>query len=451
MYAAILRDERMPIALRSLSRLSLVARLRNLLLPLLAAAALAGCQDVSEFATAKHMTPVPSGLQRKADAFGMPKRSPILLRIYKEESVLEVWKADKSGQFKLLTDYKICAWSGGLGPKMKEGDRQAPEGFYTVTPGQMNPHSSYFLSFNIGFPNSFDRSLNRTGTHIMVHGDCSSRGCYAMEDKGISEIYALAREAFAGGQRGFQIQAFPFRMTPENMAKHAESEHFEFWKMLKEGSDHFEVTKRTPQVDVCGRKYVFDAKPNAGNFTPTDPCPAYSVEQQIEQLVAAKRDADSAKMDIVIARLQDEKERETRNAEREKALAKFFNPSGDTGTVQVPGTAVVNAAPPAAVLGVTPAQPAAPSGGAAPPAVASIAAPAATGTTSAPSNGLPGVSVSSTGMAAPKAAPAQPAAASEAPSTALGFAETDDSEDGFFSSVAKGSKGLFRRAGSLLN
>ena len=61
------------------------------------------------------------------------------MRIFKEEAELEVWKEDKTGRFALLKTYPICRWSGELGPKVKEGDRQAPEGFYTITPALMNP------------------------------------------------------------------------------------------------------------------------------------------------------------------------------------------------------------------------------------------------------------------------------------------------------------------------
>ena len=130
---------------------------------------------------------------------------------------------DRSGYHALLKTYPICRWSGELGPKIKEGDRQAPEGFYTITPGLMNPNSSYYLAINMGFPNAYDKAHGRTGAFLMIHGDCSSRGCYAMTDEQIAEIYALARESFLGGQRSFQIQAYPFRMTPINMAKHRAS------------------------------------------------------------------------------------------------------------------------------------------------------------------------------------------------------------------------------------
>ena len=189
----------------------------------------------------------------------MDLNSPILVRLFKQEAELEVWKQDRSGRFALLKTYPICRWSGDLGPKVREGDRQAPEGFYTISPAQMNPQSAYYLSFNTGYPNAFDKALGRTGSQLMVHGDCSSRGCYAMTDEQIAEIYSLGRESFFGGQRAFQLQAYPFKMTPVNMAKHRNNPNMPFWKMIKEGYDHFEVTRQEPKVDFCEKKYVFDA------------------------------------------------------------------------------------------------------------------------------------------------------------------------------------------------
>ena len=177
----------------------------------------------------------------------MDKESPILVRLFKEESELEVWKQDRTGRFALLKTYPICRWSGELGPKIKEGDRQAPEGFYNITPGQMNPNSQYYLSFDLGYPNAFDRAYGRTGAQLMVHGDCSSRGCYSMTDEQISEIYALGRDAFFGGQKSFQVQAYPFRMTAQNLAKHRNNPNIAFWKMLKKGNDHFEVSQPRAQ------------------------------------------------------------------------------------------------------------------------------------------------------------------------------------------------------------
>ena len=232
------------------------------------------------------MQPLSERMLTEIDRRNMEKESPILVRIFKEESELEVWKEDKTGRLALLKTYPICRWSGELGPKIKEGDRQAPEGFYTISPGLMNPNSNYYLAINMGFPNAYDRSNGRTGGFLMIHGDCSSRGCYAMTDEQIAEIYALARESFFGGQKSFQIQAFPFRMTPVNMAKHRNSPHMAFWKMLKQGYDHFEVTRLEPKVDVCEKRYVFDAE-SSSKFSAADRCPAYKVPAD---LVAAVRD-----------------------------------------------------------------------------------------------------------------------------------------------------------------
>jgi len=236
--------------------------------------ALAGCQGGLDDLTPKAQRSVPQKLITKMKAKSMSYGSPIAIRIFKQEGDLEVWKQKTSGRFALLKTYKICKWSGKLGPKFKEGDRQAPEGFYTVKPYQMNPNSSYYLSFNMGFPNKFDRSRGRTGTYLMIHGACSSAGCYSMTDEQIGEIYALARDTFSGGQKSFQIQSFPFRMTPAKMFEYRNNPNFAFWKMLKIGYDHFETTKRPPNVDVCGKKYRFNVAPESGRkFSARSSCP----------------------------------------------------------------------------------------------------------------------------------------------------------------------------------
>src|SRR6516165_6573472 len=267
-----------------------------------AAAALAGCDnekipDIS----GRHMQPLSDAVLDELDRKNMPKESPILIRIFKEESELELWKVDKSRRFAFLRSYPICRWSGDLGPKFQEGDRQAPEGFYTVTPDLMNPNSHYHLAINTGFPNAFDRANGRSGASLMIHGDCASVGCYAMTDEQIAEIYALAREAFFGGQRSFQIQAYPFRMTPLNMARHRNSTHLAFWKDLKEGYDHFELTRKEPKVAVCDKHYVFDAQ-SSGNFNPVDRCPAYSVPPQIASAVHRKHHRDEIETAQLISR-----------------------------------------------------------------------------------------------------------------------------------------------------
>ena len=272
-----------------------------------AAVALAGCQTDGLQST-KHLKPLSPKMLALLEQKQMPKETPILVRIFKEEAELEVWKQDASGRFALLKAYPICRWSGELGPKVKEGDRQAPEGFYNITPAQMNPNSQYYLSFNLGYPNAFDRAHGRTGAHLMVHGDCSSAGCYSMTDDQIAEIYALGRESFFGGQKSFQVQAYPFRMTPLNMAKHRNNPHLAFWKMLKEGYDHFEVARTEPKIDVCEKRYVFNAQaPASGSgqaptFRAADRCPAYEVDPDLAREVAAKTHRDEIQFAELVRR-----------------------------------------------------------------------------------------------------------------------------------------------------
>ena len=227
----------------------------------------------------------------------MPKHSPIVLRVFKEEAELEVWKQDTTGHFQIFKTYPICRWSGDLGPKLHQGDRQTPEGFYTITPKLMNPNSNFYLAINTGFPNRYDKANDRDGISLMIHGDCSSSGCYAMTDEQISEIYSLARDSFLGGHPSFQVQAYPFRMTPANLARHRTNPHMAFWKMLKIGNDHFEATHLEPKVEVCDRRYVFDAQPPAASskplvFDPVGECPAFVVNAKIARAALERQHAD---------------------------------------------------------------------------------------------------------------------------------------------------------------
>lgn len=271
------------------------SRLRLVALAGVAALALAACNQ-TDYASRKANKPLSPQMLSLLAQKDMAPASPILVQIFKEESELEVWKQASDGTYARLKTYPICRWSGELGPKKKIGDRQAPEGFYTITPGQMNPNSSYYLSFNLGFPNAYDKALGRTGEFLMVHGDCSSAGCYAMTDEQISEIFSLARESFAGGQRAFQVQAYPFRMTPKNLARHRNNPNMPFWNNLKEGYDHFAVTRQVPKVDMCGYKYVFDAQSTGGRFDASAPCPGYQVPPAIASAVASKVRQDNARV-----------------------------------------------------------------------------------------------------------------------------------------------------------
>jgi murein L,D-transpeptidase YafK len=273
---------------------------RRLAVLVTAAFILAGCSgvQVSEHRSDK---PIPAPLIQRMVEKGMMPGDPIFMRIYKAESELEIWKRDRSGRFALLQTWPICRWSGQLGPKQKQGDRMAPEGFYMVSRRQLNPNSSYHLSFNLGYPNAFDRAHERTGDFLMVHGACTSMGCYAMTNDAIEAIYAVAREAFDGGQEAFQVQAMPFRMTPENFARHRADPHIAFWRNLKDGYDHFDVSRQPPKVSVCDRRYVFNATPADGeSFEAREPCPRFEVDNEIAQKVAAKQRRDEARVTELI-------------------------------------------------------------------------------------------------------------------------------------------------------
>jgi murein L,D-transpeptidase YafK len=198
-------------------------------------------------------------LQSEMTAAGFEFGQPIFIRVFKQSKELELW-VRPGGAFELFKTYPICNYSGDLGPKLREGDRQSPEGFYFVTPAQMNPNSRYHLSFNLGFPNAYDLAHARTGSYLMIHGDCLSVGCFAMTDAGIEEIYLLAEAAFAKGQPFFRVQIFPFRMTEENLDQNAASPWREYWRNLKEGHDLFEQARVPPNVMVEGKRYVFDVE-----------------------------------------------------------------------------------------------------------------------------------------------------------------------------------------------
>lgn len=292
---------------------ALKARALGLVAVLGGALFLSGCEAEREYRAGgpKHLRPISSETYKLMAAKGMRASDPILIRVFKKEKELEMWKRDKTGKFALLRTYPICAVGGTIGPKIKEGDKQSPEGFYTVTPAHMNPNSAYHLSFNLGFPNRFDAAHGRNGSHLMVHGACSSAGCFAMTDPQMEDIYALAREAFRGGQPAFQVQAYPFRMTAQNLARYRTSPHMAFWKNLKDGHDHFEVTRVEPKVEVCNRRYVFNpmtTDPSSTAFNASGACPSYDIPQHIKVAVASKQQKDEAEKKIVIAQLEKEAE-----------------------------------------------------------------------------------------------------------------------------------------------
>lgn len=265
-------------------------------------ALLAGCSGTPGDFSGRAYQPLSAKMLALMQEKGTTENAPVLIRAFKKEAEVQVWKMKADGHYTLLKSYPICRWSGQLGPKKLEGDRQVPEGFYSIAPGQMNPRSNYYLSFNVGYPNVYDRAHGYTGGEIMVHGVCSSAGCFSMTNQQIAEIYAIAREALAGGQREIQMQSYPFHMTPENFAKYRLDPNSAFWKELRVGNDNFEVTKKEVAVGVCNEHYVFNAEPADGSaFDPTGPCPALKQDRDVALEVAAKEKSDDVKVATLVA------------------------------------------------------------------------------------------------------------------------------------------------------
>jgi murein L,D-transpeptidase YafK len=202
--------------------------------------------------------------------------SPVYVRIFKQEGALELWM--KHGEsYALVRTYPVCKWSGNLGPKLRTADLQSPEGFYSVSARQLNPHSHYHLAFDVGYPNAYDRRQGATGSAVMVHGDCKSVGCFAMTNAGIDDIYGYVAAALAGGQKEVPVHIFPFRMTEEAIVREsAPSTKFlafldtgaaaapkrdwsAFWRNLKQGYDMFERDRVPPVAYACGDRYDFGA------------------------------------------------------------------------------------------------------------------------------------------------------------------------------------------------
>ncbi len=179
------------------------------------------------------------------------------VRIFKREHRLELWLRRSGGSFVLFRSYDICTFSGELGPKLREGDRQAPEGFYRVGRAQLNPNSRHHLAFNLGFPNAYDTQLGRTGSALMVHGGCSSIGCYAITDHSVDQVYAVVEAALGNGQDAVDVHVFPFALTEAALAAESASSWHPFWRNLKQGFDMFELARVPPKVAACRGEYRF--------------------------------------------------------------------------------------------------------------------------------------------------------------------------------------------------
>lgn len=202
---------------------------------------------------ATYMTEAP--LQKRLAKIHAKQGDPMFVRIFKEERMLEIWYS-KNGRYQQFTNYPICYYSGPLGPKKRQGDKVSPEGFYQVTRRALNPYSQYYRSFDLGFPNQYDRFKGYTGDYLMVHGDCVSVGCYAMTDQQMDEIYKLVESSLKNGQAYVPVHVFPFRMTDARLNREKQSTNYQFWLELKDGYDYFERYKRVPNIGVISGKYT---------------------------------------------------------------------------------------------------------------------------------------------------------------------------------------------------
>lgn len=202
-------------------------------------------------------------LKREFAARGWQWGAPVFVRIFKQPSLLEVWVQGSNGRYEQFKTYPVCERSGGIGPKLRKGDEQSPEGFYSLTSDWMHPYSDYHLGFNVRYPNDYDRMQGATGHSIMVHGDCASTGCFAMTDPLVEEIYTLMEAAFKNGEPYLKVHIFPFPMTEKNLKPHVKSRWYSFWLNLKEGYDMFLENGVPPDEYVVDGRYYFSERTQA--------------------------------------------------------------------------------------------------------------------------------------------------------------------------------------------
>lgn len=254
--------------------------------------------------------------------------NPILIRVFKAESELEIWK-ERNGSYFLFATYPVCHWSGTVGPKLKAGDKQAPEGFYTVTRTQIRRTGRWPKSLNLGFPNVFDQSLARTGSDILIHGGCSSIGCFAMTNPVMEEIYQLTQSAIAAGETYVPVHVFPFRMTEANMKAQGQSPWKAFWDNIKLGHDAFLSTLRPPSISICDGKYEFADAPVGSRPGPLSVCP---------QMLSTVRDENRWLSDVPLP-----SEQPVTPKSAEPAQPEIQNPIGnDKSTALEPPQAPIN-------------------------------------------------------------------------------------------------------------
>ena len=222
------------------------------------AVSLAACNTTTTLDHRKGLAPQPQTLVAQSERSGAKASSPVLIRIFKQSNELELWRMINDGSYALVKTYNICAYSGELGPKKKQGDRQAPEGFYAIGASQMNYHSIRYLSADTGYPNMYDRVHGYTGAALMIHGGCDSAGCYAIEDQPVQEVFTAIRDSLKAGQKQVQVQIYPFKLNALNMFFNKDNKNIDFWQQLKLGYDKFEADRRELKVTVVNKRYLIN-------------------------------------------------------------------------------------------------------------------------------------------------------------------------------------------------
>jgi murein L,D-transpeptidase YafK len=195
-------------------------------------------------------------LSKAFEAKGLKLGAPVFIRVYKQTSEMELW-VEKGARFVLFKTYGICRWSGGLGPKYYEGDRQSPEGLYRITPADLIVNARWDRAMNINYPNSFDVINGRSGSGILIHGKCGSIGCFAIQDRNVEEVYGAVRAALEGGQAYIPVLSLPFRFADLAPSREDTRQMSEFWADLRRADLLFERDRLPPAAWICDGRYYF--------------------------------------------------------------------------------------------------------------------------------------------------------------------------------------------------
>jgi murein L,D-transpeptidase YafK len=185
--------------------------------------------------------------------------APVFLRVYKQSSEVELW-VQQGPRYALFKTYSICRWSGGLGPKMVQGDRQAPEGLYHITAPDLVVNRRWHRAMRLNYPNAFDVVNGRTGYGIYIHGKCRSVGCFAINDDNVEEVYEIVRAALSNGQVRIPVLSLPFRFSSINSLVNEPFVFGEFWRELRRADFLFNRDRLPPSASLCDGNYYFSGR-----------------------------------------------------------------------------------------------------------------------------------------------------------------------------------------------